>query len=122
MRFCGLAATIRLVAAMAVPAVPAQAEMRLLMFEQPGCIYCRQWNHEVGDAYDRTDEGRAAPLSRLQIADPLPEGLQVRRPPHLTPTFILASDGREIGRIEGYPGEDFFWGLLAELLATAPDG
>jgi hypothetical protein len=25
-------------------------------------------------------------------------------------------DGREFGRITGYPGEDHFWGLLAEML------
>jgi hypothetical protein len=25
-------------------------------------------------------------------------------------------EGREIGRIEGYPGADFFWGLLERLL------
>jgi hypothetical protein len=25
-------------------------------------------------------------------------------------------DGREIGRIRGYPGEDFFWGLLGEMI------
>jgi len=24
-----------------------------------------------------------------------------------------------LGRIEGYPGEDFFWGLLARLLEKA---
>ncbi len=33
-----------------------------------------------------------------------------------TPTFVLFDDGREIGRIEGYPGEDFFWGLLQNLV------
>jgi hypothetical protein len=29
-----------------------------------------------------------------------------------SPTFVVVMDGREIGRIEGYPGEAFFWGLL----------
>ena len=33
-----------------------------------------------------------------------------------TPTFLLMSDSREIGRIEGYPGEDFFWALLNQIL------
>ena len=37
-------------------------------------------------------------------------------PIRFTPTFVLVDDGREIGRIEGYPGEDFFWGLLERLL------
>ena len=36
------------------------------------------------------------------------------------PTFVLVEDGRELGRIEGYPGEDFFWGLLGKLLEKLP--
>jgi hypothetical protein len=29
-------------------------------------------------------------------------------------------EGREIGRIRGYPGEDFFWGLLGDLIGRIP--
>ena len=36
-----------------------------------------------------------------------------------TPTFILVKDGQEMGRIEGYPGQDFFWGLLEMMLKDA---
>ena len=28
-------------------------------------------------------------------------------------------DGNEVSRIEGYPGEDFFWGLLGRMLSDA---
>ena len=35
---------------------------------------------------------------------------------NFTPTFILVNDGAELGRIEGYLGEDFFWALLGMLL------
>jgi thioredoxin-related protein len=103
-----------------VPAV-AHAELRLYMFEQVGCVYCKQWNEEVGDAYDKTDEGRLAPLVRVNIREALPADLTVTTPPHFTPTFVLASDGREIGRIEGYPGEDFFWSLLGQMLALTEE-
>jgi hypothetical protein len=34
----------------------------------------------------------------------------------LTPLFVLVDQGREIGRIRGYPGEDHFWGLLGVLM------
>jgi hypothetical protein len=44
----------------------------------------------------------------------------LRSPVRFTPTFVLVDEGREIGRIEGYPGEDFFWGLLERLLQTPP--
>jgi hypothetical protein len=33
-----------------------------------------------------------------------------------TPTFIILSNGAEVARIEGYPGEDFFWPLLNQAL------
>jgi hypothetical protein len=99
----------------------SRAELRLYMFEKVGCIYCKRWHEEVGDAYDKTDEGRLAPLVRVQLTDPLPDGLTVASPPVFTPTFVLASDGREVGRIEGYPGEDFFWGLLGVMLAATDE-
>jgi len=34
-----------------------------------------------------------------------------------TPTFVLVDKGKEIGRIRGYPGEGFFWGLLQQLIS-----
>jgi hypothetical protein len=101
----------------------ARAEMELLMFEEPGCVWCRRWTEEVGDAYPVTPEGQAAPLRRLQLRDPLPEGIELVSAPRYTPTFVLIDDGTEVGRIEGYPGEDFFWGLLGRLLERAtPSG
>ena len=33
-----------------------------------------------------------------------------------TPTFVLVEDGQEKARIEGYPGEFFFWPRLENLL------
>jgi hypothetical protein len=52
-----------------------------------------------------------------------PEGVTLASRPRFTPTFIVVQDGAEIGRIEGYPGEDFFWGLLGRILERgAPNG
>lgn len=106
-----------------LPLAAAAAELRLAMFEQPGCLYCARWNDEVGPEYDLTEEGRAAPLLRLQLRDPLPDGIALASPAIYTPTFVLLSDGSEVGRIEGYPSEDFFWPLLNGLIdAARPDG
>ena len=30
--------------------------------------------------------------------------------------LVLIDKGQEIGRIRGYPGEDYFWGLLGMLI------
>lgn len=103
-----------------VTALPARAsDVALYMIEQHGCIYCLTWDNEVGDAYNLTAEGRAAPLIRQDLRAALPEGVSFARKPQFTPTFILTRDGQEISRIEGYPGEDFFWGMLGVMLKEA---
>jgi hypothetical protein len=95
------------------------ADLELVMIEQPGCVYCARWDAEVAPEYPITDEGKAAPLRRLQLRAPLPADVTLTSPPVFTPTFILLADGVEQDRIEGYPGEDFFWPLLAGMIATA---
>lgn len=100
--------------ACARPDVTGAAE--LVMFESDVCEWCERWHAEVGVIYDKTGEARLAPLRRVDIYDPVPEDLSHLRAVHYTPTFVLMQDGKEVGRILGYPGEDFFWGLLAEEL------
>lgn len=87
-----------------------------MMAEEPGCVWCARWNDEIGPIYDKTGEGVAAPLRRVDITKPLPEDITVARTVNFTPTFILLIDGTEVARLEGYPGEDFFWGLLGQML------
>ena len=98
--------------------VPAFAEMYLLMAEEKGCYWCAQWNEEIAAKYPKTPEGHAAPLRRFDLHSETP-GVTFERRVRFTPTFILVRDGSELGRIEGYPGEDFFWGLLGMLLEDA---
>jgi len=93
----------------------------LVMVEQLGCEWCEAWDAEVGVVYDRTPEGKRAPLRRIDIHDPLPRDLRHIKGLVFTPTFVLVEGGKEIGRIRGYPGEDFFWGLLGQLLEKLPD-
>ena len=33
---------------------------------------------------------------------------------------MLVENGKEVGRIEGYPGDEFFWVRLDNLLAMLP--
>lgn len=111
--------TFRILAATllcALVAGPVRAETRLLMAEEAGCIYCAHWNAEIGSIYAKTGEGQAAPLRRIDKAAPLPDDITLLRPVSFTPTFVLLINGTEVARIEGYPGEDFFWGLLGQML------
>ena len=106
-------ATAGLLALTALPAPAAE----MLMLEQPGCAWCKRFNAEIAPAWPNTDEGKAAPLRRVDLHEPWPEDLKAIRPERLTPTFVLADNGKEIGRLRGYPGDEFFWVLLDEMLA-----
>lgn len=102
--------------AVAIAGSPAAAELRLLMIEQEGCAYCAEWDRVIAPIYPKTPEGQAAPLHRVHIRGPYPAGIELGPRPIFTPTFIVIADDREVGRIDGYPGEDFFWGLLGRML------
>lgn len=120
LRFGFAAMLLALSALWGLAAVAAEPPYQLLMFERDGCPYCRQWNEEIGPAYPKTAEGQAAPLQRLDIYDPLPDGVTLTgRKPTFTPTFVLISDGTEVGRIEGYAGNEFFWVMLDNMLSKA---
>ena len=90
----------------------------LVMFEQAGCVWCEAFDREIATVYDKTDEGARAPLRRVNIAAALPSDLTFIAVERLTPLFVLVENGREIGRIRGYPGEDHFWGLLGVLIKS----
>ncbi|MDC0012763.1 hypothetical protein OAE29_05830 [Octadecabacter sp.] len=92
------------------------AQTTLMMAEEPGCIWCAAWNREIGPVYDKTGEGAAAALRRVDITDPIPDDITLSRAINFTPTFVLLIDRTEVSRLEGYPGEDFFWGLLGMML------
>jgi hypothetical protein len=34
----------------------ASAEAALIMAEEPGCIWCKRWNSEIGPIYPKTSE------------------------------------------------------------------
>ena len=112
---------IALAALLVVVASRAPAA-ELIMIEEKWCDWCALWEAEVGVVYAKTDEGRQAPLRKVDIHGDQVEALPLAMGVQYTPTFILLDDGVEIGRIEGYPGEDFFWGMLGQLLRKLPSG
>ena len=105
-------------------AVPAQREAdhpQVLrgarLFEQAGCVYCQRWERDVGSLYEKTDEARVLPLRRVDIQQQKMSGIALASPVRFTPTFVVADNGREIGRITGYSNDNAFWGLLDALAA-----
>lgn len=104
----------------AILTLPAYAA-ELVMVEQDGCHWCARWNAEIGHIYPKTDEGKEAPLRRVDLRD-LPDDITFASRPVFTPTFVLVEDGQELSRIEGYAGDEFFWFLLNKLLNERPAG
>jgi len=114
-----IAAALLLFAALALGQRPAAAA-ELIMFEDAGCPWCARFNRDIAPAYPKTAEGKRAPLRRVGINDKLPADIAFIQVERLTPLFVLVDQGREIGRIRGYPGEDHFWGLLSGLIRKLP--
>ena len=90
------------------------------MYRRTGCSWCQAWDEAIGPACPKSDLGRLLPLRAVDLDRDPPPAVALARPVRITPTFVLIDDGREVGRIEGYPGEDFFWGLLEKLARGLP--
>lgn len=111
----------------ALPNGSAQAQAgrpgaELVMFDDAGCPYCRAWHREVGAAYRNSAEGRRAPLRQVMLRSGTPADLKLSSSIRATPTFVLVQDGREVGRITGYGGQDFFWSMLGDLMKKLKPG
>ena len=115
-RFSSRLAALLLAGGLLLGALPARAGMELVMVEEAACSWCRLWHEEIGPIYPKTSESEAAPLRLVDIHSDWPANLPRVKPVHFTPTFILVNDGEEVGRILGYPGEDFFWALLSQMI------
>jgi thioredoxin-related protein len=92
----------------------------LLMYRTAGCPWCAKWDEAIGPIYPKTEVGRRAPLRVVHSDKENGPDVALSRPVRYSPTFVLVDNGREVGRIEGYPGEDFFWGLLENLVLKLP--
>ena len=118
----GLVGTAMLAAVPAASSLAAIVEpagptgVRLFMVEDVGCPFCAKWDREIGTAYPVSAEGRFAPLVRRLRRDP---DIAFLKDIVYSPTFVAVRDGVEIGRIVGYPGADFFWPMLVDILVKA---
>jgi thioredoxin-related protein len=56
-------------------------------------------------------------LRRIDIDRQSASGITLASAVRYTPTFVVADNGREIGRITGYISDDAFWGLLGTFVA-----
>ncbi len=114
--------TFALLLVLAAFGASSASALELIMFRRAGCPWCAVWDREVGPIYPKTDIGRRLPMRLVDLDRGDEMKAPLKRPVRYTPTFVLHDGSREIGRIEGYPGQDFFWGLLENLVPKAePD-
>ena len=117
-----LTAALFAVALLPAAGLPFSAQAaELVMFEQEGCVWCAKFNAEIAPGYANSEEGKIAPLRRVDIHGDIPDDLADIPVERFTPTFVLVEDGVEYGRIRGYPGSEFFWFLVDELIAKLPE-
>lgn len=80
------------------------------------CPWCEAFEEEVGQFYHLTPEARVYPMLRVEVDDQFPAEFDGITPAFFTPTFIFVENGKERGRIEGYPGQELFWWRMGEFL------
>jgi hypothetical protein len=111
-----------LAALLAMLVTTAASAAELIMVERKGCEWCARFDAEIAPGYAQTVEGKRAPLRRVDLHRPWPDGFTVSEGARFTPTFILiGDDGKEVGRFVGYPGDQFFYPALGELLKKLPE-
>ncbi len=94
----------------------AASATELIVVEHERCAVCIRFDATVGRTYNRTPQGHAAPLHRINIARRMPADLVGIR---VVPTFILREKGREVGRFSGYFDSVTFYRQVDALLAAA---
>ena len=99
--------------------ISAADAAELVMYRRDGCPYCARWDREIGPIYSKTEISRRAPIRMVNLSRD--RDLPIKHGPIIfTPTFLLVENGQEVGRMEGYTGDEFFWVRLANLLAMLP--
>jgi hypothetical protein len=119
MRLC-LALALLGAAVMLTELIKSAQAAELLVFERQGCVRCLVWEREIAPIYAKTEEGRRAPLRRIDLAAPRAPEFSSISDVEYTPTFVLVEGHSEIGRLIGYTGDEFFWAELRELLVRLP--
>ena len=116
--------SLMLIGMIILAAAPGAQSAELVMVQRDGCAWCAAFDREIAPVYGKTEEGRRAPLRRIELGR-TPSDLGFVAVDRFTPEFIMVDRGREIGRIRGYPGPEGFWTQLAmlmrELDAAAPE-
>ncbi|MBL8883837.1 MAG: thioredoxin fold domain-containing protein [Hyphomicrobium sp.] len=100
--------------------IPANGNMELVVMEAPGCVYCTLFRRDVLPAYTASPRGKDLPIRFVDINDEAASAIGIDYPVDIVPTFVVLKNNKEVGRIPGYTGPEFFFHTINYLLSTAP--
>ena len=106
-----------MVTSAAVPAADQNPPYKLIFITSDHCPFCVAWEREVGQIYDKSPYGEQAPLFRVDFGDHLSVLSDASDQVAGTPTFLILTDGQEIGRIQGYQSSEMFFWALSEFVS-----
>ena len=97
----------------------AEVRGKLLYFYSDTCAYCKAWENEIADIYPKTEFEDEFKLSFIDFfSDNDLEKYGISKIVKVTPTFIFVKDKTEVGRIEGYNGQELFWWQVDDVIKS----
>ena len=97
----------------------AEVRGKLLYFYSDTCAYCKAWENEIANIYLKTEFEDQFKLSFIDFSsNAVFEKYGISIIVKVTPTFIFVKDKTEVGRIEGYNGQELFWWQVDEIIKS----
>ena len=97
----------------------AEVRGKLLYFYSDTCAYCKAWENEIANIYLKTEFEGQFKLSFVDFSSNADlEKYGILKIVKVTPTFIFVKDKTEVGRIEGYNGQELFWWQVDEIIKS----
>ena len=96
------------------------SNLELIVMEAEGCTYCELFRRDVLPSYQASERAKDMPIRFLDINDAIPEALGLDSGIDIVPTFVVIKNHKEVGRIPGYMGPEYFFHSINHLVATAP--
>ncbi|MEQ1717663.1 MAG: thioredoxin fold domain-containing protein [Hyphomicrobium sp.] len=101
-------------------ALPASENFELVVMEAPGCTYCTLFRRDVLPSYEASPRAKDMPIRFVDVNDEAAEALGLETPVDIVPTFLVLKNHKEVGRIPGYTGPEYFFHTINYLLTSAP--
>ena len=97
----------------------AEVRGKLLYFYSDTCAYCKAWENEIANIYLKTEFEDQFKLSFIDFSSNADfEKYGISKIVKVTPTFIFVKNKTEVGRIEGYNGQELFWWQVDEIIKS----